>query len=216
MERLFESFSQVDTKRNRTEEGTGLGLAISKQLCNMMGGDIKVESVFGQGSTFSFEIVNECKSWEPIGNLEEALKNSAEEAFNPTFTAKEAKILVVDDNSVNLRVMEGMLKPYGIVPIGVESGIAAIRCVEKLDIDIVFMDHMMPEMDGAEAMHKIRELQGKEKTIVIAISANAITGARQQYMDMGFDDFVGKPVSPYELDEILRKHLRKDIIKEIV
>ena len=210
---LFDSFTQINTKRNRTEEGTGLGLAISKHLCNMMGGDIAVESVYGQGSTFSFEIVNEVVSWKPIGVIESNSDDVKSESFEPEFIAEGAKILVVDDNTVNLRVMEGMLKPYGIIPMGVESGIAAIRCVEKFDFDIIFMDHMMPEMDGEEAMHKIRKIKNGENTAIIALTANAITGARQQYMDMGFDGFIGKPISPCEIDDILREYLPEELVK---
>ena len=210
---LFDSFTQINTKRNRTEEGTGLGLAISKHLCNMMGGDIVVESVFGHGSTFSFEIVNEVVSWSPIGEMDGALKNIESDSFESGFTARKARILVVDDNTVNLRVMEGMLKPYGITPISVESGAAAIRCAEKFNFDIIFMDHMMPEMDGEEAMHKIRKLNNSENTAIVALTANAITGARQQYIDMGFDDFLGKPISPYDIDELLQRYLADSLIE---
>ncbi|MBO4214412.1 MAG: response regulator [Lachnospiraceae bacterium] len=212
LDKLFESFTQVDTKRNRAEEGTGLGLAISKQLVNMMGGDIEVESIYGHGSSFSFDIVNEVASWVSIGDIEKVLTRTEPEFFDVNITAKDAKILLVDDNSINLRVMEGMLQPYDIKPVSVESGKAAIRCAEHMNFDIIFMDHMMPEMDGVEAMQKIREIKGYGNGAIIALTANAIMGARQSYLKMGFDDFIGKPVSPAELDETLRKYLRPELI----
>ncbi len=206
---IFESFTQVDTKKNRTVEGTGLGLAISKHLINMMGGDINVESIYGEGTTFSFDIVNQVVSWEPIGELRDAMETISTECFKPEFTAESAKILVVDDNPMNLRVVEGLLKPYKIKPISLESGVAAIRCFEKLHpFDVIFMDHMMPGMDGVEVLHKIREMEGGQEAVVIALTANALSGAKRTYMEAGFDGFLAKPIEPAELDEVLRKYLK--------
>ncbi|MCR5272053.1 MAG: response regulator [Lachnospiraceae bacterium] len=205
---IFESFTQVDTKRNRSVEGTGLGLAISKRLVEMMGGKVDVESVFGEGSTFSFFVKSRVMNWEPIGKLQDAIISVEHEFFHTTFTAKDAKILVVDDNTMNLRVAEGILKPYGITPICVENGMAGIRCFErKKKIDIIFMDHMMPAMDGVETMKKIRELEGGKDVIIVALTANALCGAKQLYREMGFDDFLAKPIEPKKMDDILRKYL---------
>ncbi|MBQ9342147.1 MAG: response regulator, partial [Lachnospiraceae bacterium] len=212
--KLFESFTQVDTRKNKNEEGTGLGLAIAKRLVNMMGGDLRVESVYGQGSKFTFDFINEVSSWEGIGEFEEALHYREPELFRTSMTAKDAKILVVDDNSVNLRVMEGLLMPYGIKPTCVESGIASIRCAERMKFDIIFMDHMMADMDGYEAMNKIHSIEGCENVPVIVFTANALSGARQEYIKMGFDDFIAKPVSPVDIDNVLRKFLREELINE--
>ncbi len=215
IEQIFSSFTQVDTKKNRSEEGTGLGLAISKRLSAMMGGDLKVESTYGVGSVFTFDMINDVESWEPLGDISESLQKVKTDRFNVTITAEDAKILVVDDNTVNLRVAEGVLKPYGIHPICVETGLAAIHCFERLsNIDIIFMDHMMPGMDGVEAMKKIRTLEGGKKATIIALTANAISGAKQQYREAGFNDFLAKPIGAREMDSILRKYLRKELIHE--
>jgi signal transduction histidine kinase/ActR/RegA family two-component response regulator len=212
--KLFESFTQVDTRKNKNEEGTGLGLAIAKRLVNMMGGDLRVESVYGQGSKFTFDFINEVSSWEGVGEFEEALHYREPELFRTSMTAEDAKILVVDDNSVNLRVMEGLLMPYGIKPTCVESGIASIRCAERMKFDIIFMDHMMADMDGYEAMNRIHSIEGCENVPVIVFTANALSGARQEYIKMGFDDFIAKPVSPVDIDNVLRKFLREELINE--
>ena len=216
LQQIFDSFTQVDTKRNRTEEGTGLGLAISKRLVKLMGGDIHVESQFGVGSVFSFDIINEVSDWEEIGDWEQDVQSIDTDFFVVTMKAKEAKVLVVDDNRMNLSVMEGLLKPYDITPVCVESGAAAIQYFSHFpETQIVFMDHMMPVMDGVEAMQKIRELEKGKETKVIALTANALSGAKKRYQAAGFEDFLAKPIEPEKLDKILRKYLPEDIIQEI-
>ncbi|MBO4373489.1 MAG: response regulator [Lachnospiraceae bacterium] len=125
-------------------------------------------------------------------------------------TVSDAKILVVDDNRMNLKVAAGILGHYKITPTCVESGKAAIACFEKMKpFDIIFMDHMMPGMDGEEAMKKIRTLEGGADALIIALTANALTGAEKKYKEAGFDDFLAKPVEPVKMDEILRKYLLK-------
>ena len=214
-ELIFDSFTQVDTRKNRSEDGTGLGLAITKRLIHKMGGDIRVESVYGEGTTFYFDFLNEVSSWEPVGDLQESLKKVRTDPFRGSFTAEGAKILIVDDNSMNLRVAEGLLKIYKIRPVCVESGIAAVRCFERMkEFDLIFMDHMMPGMDGVEAMQKIRGLEGGKDTVIIALTANAISGAKYSYREAGFDDFLAKPIEPKKLDELLKKHLPKKLIRE--
>ncbi len=216
MPHIFEIFNQVDTKRNRTGDGTGLGLAISKRLVHMMNGKMEVDSVYGMGSIFSFDILSEVTDWQPIGDIQEALSRTNTDVFQPTVKAPKAKILLVDDNSVNLKVAKSALKPYDINPIMVESGKAAIQCFDRLKpFDIIFMDHMMPGMDGVEAMHKIRAREGGKDTIMIALTANALSGAEKSYKEAGFDDFLAKPMDPQRLDEILRKYLRKELVETI-
>ncbi|MCR4673701.1 MAG: response regulator [Lachnospiraceae bacterium] len=212
---IFESFTQVDTKKNRTEEGTGLGLAISKNLVSMMNGHMQVESVYGEGTCFSFDVVASVVNWDPIGEFIVAYENIRVDIFNTTMTAKDAKILVVDDNRMNLKVCEGILKPYGIKPISLESGQAAINCFTNInDFHIIFMDHMMPGMDGVEAMKKIRELDGGKDVVIVALTANALSGAKQSYREAGFDDFLAKPIEAKKMDEILRRYLPSDLMKE--
>ncbi len=213
---IFEIFNQVDTKRNRIGDGTGLGLAISKRLVHMMNGKIEVDSVFGMGSIFSFNILSEVTDWQPIGDIQETLSRTNTDVFQVTVKAPEAKVLLVDDNTVNLKVAKSALKPYGINPIMVESGKAAIQCFERLKpFDMIFMDHMMPVMDGVEAMHQIRAREGGKNTVMIALTANALSGAEKSYKEAGFDDFLAKPMDPQRLDEILRKYLRKELLEPI-
>ncbi len=209
---IFDNFSQVDPRRNRSEEGTGLGLAISKRLVEMMQGRMEVKSEFGTGSVFSFEIKSSVEDWEPVGDLEEALSEMSADHFRVTMKAPDAKILIVDDNKMNLKVVKGILKPYGIEPILVQSGMASIQCFDRMKpFDIIFMDHMMPKMDGIEAMQKIREMEGGKEAVIIALTANALSGAAEAYKDAGFNDFLAKPIEPVRLDEILKKYLRDEL-----
>ncbi len=212
---IFDIFDQVDTRRNRAEDGTGLGLAISKRLVHMMNGKMEVDSVYGMGSIFSFDILSEVTDWQPIGDIQEALSKTNTEVFQVSMKAPKAKILLVDDNTVNLKVAKSALKPYEINPITVESGKAAIQCFDRLKpFDIIFMDHMMPGMDGVEAMQKIRSREGGKETVMIALTANALSGAAKAYKEAGFDDFLAKPIDPIRLDEVLRTYLRKELQNE--
>ena len=208
---IFDSFTQVDSKRNRAMEGTGLGLAISQRLVNLMQGEIDVTSKFGEGSVFSFYVINEIVDPSPVGALEEAFRNVEPDVFHPDFTAPDARILVVDDNTINLRLVEGLLQAYNIKPVCVESGKEAIRCYEeKGPFDIIFMDHMMPAMDGVEAMQHIRSMEGGSDEVVIALTANALSGAKNAYLEAGFDGFLAKPIEMKKLDRILQKYLKQE------
>jgi len=211
LQKLFESFSQVDTKRNRSAEGTGLGLAISQKLVQMMGGVITVNSEYGVGSTFSFNIYNEVVDWKPMGKFEYSV-NVEEPVFAVRFCAPQAHILAVDDNKVNLRVIEGFLKLYQINITLVESGQEAVELASMQAFDLIFMDHMMPVMDGVETMKKISltPTWQKNKCPIIALTANAISGAREMYLQYGFTDFLAKPIDIKKLDRILAMHLPKE------
>ena len=212
--KIFDSFTQVDAKRSRAAEGTGLGLSISKQLSEAMGGDLTVSSVYKQGSEFSFYVINEVSDPAPVGQLWTEAAMQGSEAFVPDFKDKDAKILVVDDNDMNIKVFEGLLKAYDISPVCVNSGVAAIRCYEKLSpFDMIFMDHMMPGMDGVEAAGKIRELAGGKDVCIVALTANAVGDSAHKYLEAGFDAFLGKPVEAEKLDEILRKFLPVEKMK---
>ena len=324
--KIFKSFEQVDSKRNRKVEGTGLGLAIVKELTDAMGGTVRVESTYGQGSTFSFEIPqrtgNPVRSIEPltdcpsilgiIGNpyvkkqvrkdmmrlgaqyieidpdmlsiyieradvnyilveesvlsdeiidaadalsgtkliilcginstrtaetdnqiilkkpvsvvgLAEVLQHKAMSVLQipgdkneSSFTAPDAKVLVVDDNDVNLSVAVGLLEPLNMQVDTAISGADAIRMAGEKKYDLIFMDHMMPEMDGIEATHAIREgVEGYSDVPVIALTANALTGAREEFLAAGMNDFVAKPIEVGTFFEALKKWLPKDKITEV-
>ncbi|MGN0597338.1 MAG: ATP-binding protein [Ruminiclostridium sp.] len=318
-EKLFKVFSQVDTRKNRNKEGTGLGLEISKQLVRLMGGFIVLDSVYGEGSTFSFSIPQRVANEKPfitVRNREkirllvylprEILRSTlegqaaemgikidfvssrsafvlrrnnpeythiitarreydmdtdiftalagrvkvgiicsrnddrplpknirrifrpfyilpiinafsdssiigpyAKQSFVCTFTAPEANVLIVDDNYVNLKVATELIKPYGMNIQTASDGLGAINLVKMQSFDIVFMDHMMPRMDGVEATHIIRETEGSRFKVmpVVALTANAVGNAREMFLNEGFDDFLAKPIDVKQLDMVLRKWL---------
>ncbi len=337
LEKLFSSFQQVDTRKNRSIEGTGLGLAISKRLVTKMGGFINVSSVYGEGSSFSFVIPLKVKDERPfiqvdnpekllalgyfdmkkfaVPAVEEMYRNlmgeissqlkvaftytedfgemkrllesgsithlfigkeqflehkdyfisnsglasitlvqdivdsvrtpegirciykpfytvSAALAINNesvidlnerrgsaiTFSAPKARVLIVDDNAVNLKVATGLMQPYHMQLLTVDSGKAAISMLRSKDIDLVFMDHMMPEMDGVEATSIIRQMEGDyyKKLPIIALTANAVNGVREIFIESGFNDFVAKPIELGALDRVLKTHLPQEYIMKPV
>ncbi|MBO4266598.1 MAG: response regulator [Lachnospiraceae bacterium] len=196
---IFESFSQVDSKRNREAEGTGLGLAITKRLVRLMNGTIEVESEYGVGSVFKISIPQKIAD-----SAEEKQKTKAADKLH----APSAAVLVVDDNSVNLFVAKSLLGTFGIEPTCVASGELAIKACENRSYDLILMDHMMPKMDGVEAMNIIREQFPAYRNVpVIAFTANAVEEARDLLLNAGMDDFLAKPVKGSDLEAILRKWL---------
>ncbi|MGN0578838.1 MAG: ATP-binding protein, partial [Ruminiclostridium sp.] len=324
IEKLFTSFRQVDTKKNRSVEGTGLGLAISKRLITQMGGFINVKSEYGKGTCFFFTIpvkvsddrafisikepekihsvgcfggvynslftemgeqlntdfccfgsIGELKSAAPEGithyftDIDEysqdegyfiaaaekaevfviqdrsdpvSLPENIKSIYKPfysiplasvlnnenmvlnlnerrgaeiRFTAPKARILIVDDNAINLKVAAGLMRPYNMQIITAESGPAAINMLRSKDIDLVFMDHMMPGMDGVEATEIIRATEGEyyKKLPIIALTANAVNGARDMFLKSGFNDFLAKPIELSALDRVLRSHLPKEYMQ---
>lgn len=215
MDKLFSSFEQVDTRRNRSIEGTGLGLAISRRLCESMGGTLGVKSTYGQGSVFSWNMVNQVDDWTPIGTIGKGDIQNQEKLFQYTFIAEKAKVLVVDDNKVNLKVAEGMLSPYRIQVVTAESGYEALELLKQQYFDIVFMDHMMPIMDGVETLQKLRLLPNHEKDVVVALTANAVAGVQDEYLQLGFQGYLSKPLGDKELDECLRKFLPSNTIYKL-
>ncbi len=212
--KLFSSFTQVDTRKNRSEEGTGLGLAISKSIVYMMGGDISVKSEYGKGSVFEFDIINQVLEETAAGNafLETGgIRETAQaEVFRVSRSFPDAEILAVDDNRINLKVFEGVLKPYGARLDKAESGPQAIELIREKKYDIVFLDHMMPGMDGEEALQIIRTMDNAQQCSVVALTANALEGMREKYMAMGFDDYLAKPIEAEELDKVLAKFLTEN------
>ena len=225
---LFTKFRQGDSSRNRAMGGSGLGLVLSKRLIDLMRGTILAKSVPGKGSEFSFTVVQEvidarpCIETDPQMILQQAIKQEErgaarvhsrkKEDKHTTFTAPDAKILLVDDNKVNLKVAEGLLRPYKMNIETADSGPMAIEMIRSREYDLVFMDHMMPQMDGAEATKIIRGLEEERfRTMpIIALSANAVRGAREMFMEAGMNDFVPKPIEMRIMDRVLRKWLPDD------
>ena len=215
LQNIFSSFTQVDTKRNRAVEGTGLGLAICRQLITMMGGSIHVESEYGKGTTFRFDVVSAVDGWQKLRDAQMAPLEQAGTAFHATFCAPEAHALVVDDNEMNLEVAEGILAPYKITVVKAMSGPDAIVHFAERSFDIIFMDHMMPNMDGVEAMRRIRLMKGGEETPIVALTANALSGAAAEYKNLGFQAFLAKPIAPKSMENILRRLLPARLIQPI-
>ena len=238
--KLFHAFQQVDMQTNRLKEGTGLGLSISRNLVNLMNGSLSLESEYGQGTTFYVNIPQERISPESCAEFYKALfeAGKAENAIvefslsqlnSPEFAslfaekesllpfkAPEAKILVVDDNEVNLQVADGLLKKFGIKAVKAISGFQALDFLAEQKYDIIFMDHQMPGMDGVETLEKIRAVEANlpdsEKSIVIVLSANAVNGAREMFLSKGFNDFIAKPVQGKDFADCLSKYLKKELI----
>ena len=215
LQTIFSSFTQVDTKRNRAVEGTGLGLAICRQLIEMMGGSIHVESEYGKGTSFFFDVVSAVEGWQRLREAPMSPLDQAENAFHATFCAPEARALVVDDNEMNLDVAEGILDPYQITVVKAMSGPDALERFAEDTFDIIFMDHMMPVMDGVEAMRRIRLMEGGEVIPIVALTANALSGAAAEYKKYGFQAFLAKPIAPKSMENILRQLLPSRLIQPI-
>ncbi|MDR1020365.1 MAG: transporter substrate-binding domain-containing protein [Synergistaceae bacterium] len=204
MGKLFGSFSQVDHQKNQHIEGTGLGLVISRNLCNMMGGEISVRSVYGKGSVFTAVIPQTVLDERPFSQFadigEAAWRNR--EKRNIGYTAPKANVLAVDDSKVNLKILKTLLQPYKVHFDTCLSGEEAIVMAKQNSYDLIFMDHMMPGMDGMEATAAIRGLEGGKAIPIIALTANAISGMREMFLENGFSDYLSKPINIATLDEL--------------
>lgn len=212
-EKLFRSFSRLEERRNRNIEGTGLGLRITKMLVGMMNGTIEVDSVYGQGTTFTIKVEQVVSDRTPMGSYVE--KSEARlikvDGTKEMFEAPGKKVLVVDDVKMNILVFKGLLKG---TKVDIDTAISGRECLEKVvktKYDVIFMDHLMPEMDGIETYHKMLELDEcvNKNTPVVVLTANAIVGAKEKYLTEGFYDYLSKPVDQSlllnKLGEILRE-----------
>lgn len=218
-EKLFADFVRLDEKRNRNIEGTGLGLNLTKQLLDMMGGTIEVESTYGVGSVFTVSLLQQVSDEKPLGDFEKLYRQHVNvvDAAQERFEAPEAKILVVDDVQMNLKVFVGLLKSTKIQIDTAINGAEALELVQKQHYDVIFLDHMMPVMDGEEAFRRMKKLEKNPNanTPVVMLTANAVAEARNGYMDEGFSDYMAKPIREEVLLTTLKKFLSKELVKII-
>lgn len=203
---LFESFSRADEKKNKNIEGTGLGLAITDSLVKMMKGHIQVESVYGEGSVFTVRIPQKVMDKNPLGDYKARVRVPKKEVQH--IDATGVRILIVDDMKMNLTVAKGLLKPTHANVMVCTSGAECLEILKTQPMDLVFMDHMMPEMDGIETLQKVKESPDipAEEIAFIALTANVLSGARENYQKAGFDDFLGKPINPKEMEEMIETY----------
>lgn len=221
IEKLFDSFKRLEENKNRNIEGTGLGLNITKQLVELMGGTITVESEYGKGSAFTICFPQKIMDARPMGCMEDAI-NERKEAENVSriqeyFVAPNARVLVVDDNSMNLSLMKELLKRTRMQVDLAESGKECLKLCEKKNYDIILMDHMMPEMDGVETLQRIRKnTEGPNRhTKIIALTANVSAESRDMYLKYGFDDYFGKPIQANKLEELLASYLPSALVYKV-
>ena len=216
--KLFESFTRIEEKRNRNIEGTGLGLNLTKNLVNLMGGEVFAESTYGKGSCFTAKIPQKIADAKPMGDFgkryQQYLSTSDDDKLS--FLAPDAKILVVDDVTMNLKVVEGLLKATKIQIDTAVSGSECLECVKTTPYQMIFLDHMMPEMDGLETLEHMKNLANNPnaQTPVIMLTANAIVGAKEEYIEAGFTDYLTKPIRETELLEMILKYLPEELVCE--
>ena len=209
-DRIFESFERVDADRTKHIEGTGLGMAITKQLLGLMDGEISVDSEYGKGSTFKISLIQKVVDTEEMGWLKVGDSSVDPKRYRKkAFAAPEAELLVVDDNEMNLVVVKGLLKKCKARTDLATSGRQCLSMVTEKHYDLIFMDHMMPELDGIETFRQMRGLENSrcKDTPVIVLTANAVMGAREMYLEEGFCDYLPKPIHGEELEAALLRYL---------
>ena len=213
---LFEPFVRLDRSKNEHIEGTGLGLSITKKLIDRMEGRLSVESVYGRGSVFSFTLPQKVAGPDLLGDYKEKLRRVAErESAREEFTAPGARILAVDDNRVNITVARGLLRRLKVQFDSATSGQECLDKFAKNDYDIILLDHMMPVMDGVQTLHRMQETDRfrQNAPAVIAMTANAVIGAREKYLEEGFTDYLSKPIDHKSLEEMIRAYLPEEMIR---
>ncbi len=211
--KLFQSFSQINQEQNHTKEGTGLGLAISKQLVELMHGHIGVTSTYGVGSTFYFEIPQTIVDDTAAGDLEAYSYSKASSDKKQQFEAPDAKVLLVDDNRVNLKVALALFKPYKTQIDTAAGGKIAVRMSKEKTYDLILMDNFMPEMNGMDATRAIRgdAENPNQKVPIVALTADVVMGMKEKMLEAGMDDLLSKPIDLAAADKIFRKYLEKDL-----
>ena len=214
--KLFGAFQRMDTVTRGKNDRTGLGLAITNRLVEMMGGKLEVESTFGKGSVFSFKIVQKVVEETPLGDFEKKYNESLHSVKNykQKFIAPMGRVLVVDDNAMNLAVAQGLLKETRLQVDVANSGEECLELLKRKTYHVICLDHMMPVMDGVETLHAIKKLEGNPSvdTPVIALTANAVTGAREFYLNEGFQDYLTKPIDAEKFETMLIKYLPSNVV----
>ena len=209
--KLFQDFERFDSKKNKNIEGTGLGLAITYKLVNMMHGWIKVDSVYGEGSVFTVMMPQKIMGTSLIGNFAEKMAHEKvrPKEYKTSFIAPDAKILVVDDNEMNLLVVTSLLKQTKIKIDTAMSGMSALKKLANTSYDLIFLDQMMPSLDGIQTLHLAKEMPDNKSQGVptIALTANAISGAKEMFLNEGFTDYLSKPIDSHEMEQMLIKYL---------
>ncbi len=218
IDKLALSFERLEVERNRNIEGTGLGIAIVSRLLAMMNSHMEIKSTYGEGSEFSFLLKQEISDDSPIGDINKRLEESRRQAvFSVGFSAPKAKVLVVDDNFMNLKVAKNLMSLYGIEPDLASSGPEAIERMRNNTYHLVCMDHMMPDMDGIETFKKLKEENLiPEETVMLMMTANAVVGAREEYLKAGFADYISKPIELARMEEKLKKYLPAALLEETI
>ena len=206
IDKLFDSFKRLEEKKNRHIEGTGLGLNITRQLIELMGGKIEVSSEYGKGSCFTVQIPQIVVN-EEIGEITQEVKKH--------IYAPKAKILVVDDNDMNLKVVNALLKRTGIQSVMAKGGTECLNLCREQRFDLILMDHMMPDLDGIETLHRLKEDKTgpNVETAVSVLTANAMEGMKEQYLEEGFQDYLSKPIVANELEAMIGKYLREELVE---
>ena len=216
MHRIFDTFTKLDMEAGSYAAGTGLGLAVSNRLVEMMGGKLEVESEYGKGSVFSFAIKQKVLSFDPLGDFQKQYDRSVTTSigYKEKFIAPLGKILVVDDNAMNLAVAQDLLRKTKLQIDVASSGEECIEMLKRKEYHLILMDHMMPGMDGVATLHAIRELEGNPSRDipVIALTANAVVGAKDYYLNEGFEDYLTKPIEPEKLEDMMIKYLPKELV----
>lgn len=216
---LFDPFIRLDMRKNKTIEGTGLGLSITKRLLEMMGGNLTVESIYGKGSTFSFVVPQKVAGPETLGDYRQTANDIElpDALARKAYVAPQAQILAVDDTRVNITVVKGLLKRLKVQFDSAYSGQECLNKVKEKHYDIILLDHMMPEMDGIETLHNMQQMEEylQNKPVVIALTANAIVGAKEEYLKEGFADYLSKPIDSVQLEQMIHQYLPEEMIEYI-
>lgn len=210
IEKLFAEFERIEEKRNRHIEGTGLGMSITTRLLTLMGSRLQVESEYGKGSKFYFVLEQGVVDEEPIGDLEKRIREQTiRYTYQAAFEAPDAQVLIVDDNAINRRVFINLLKETKIRIEEASSGPECLEMVHRKHYDMIFLDHMMPEMDGIETLHQMQAWEDYpcKLTPVVALTANAVSGAKEMYLEEGFCYFLSKPINPEKLEKVIMETL---------
>ncbi len=216
-DRLFLKFERLESEQNRHIEGTGLGMNITLRLLRMMGSRLQLESAYGEGSNFHFRLRQTVVKWEPLGDYEAAYKASMQSRkhYKEKFTAPTARVLVIDDNPMNLVVFKSLLKKTDLVIDTANDGDTGLALAFETKYDAIFIDHMMPGKDGIETLRELERTKGhpNRETPKVCLTANAIAGAREEYIEAGFDGYLSKPIDPERLEDMLILYLPEEKVR---